>query len=34
MAGYRPDIAPHVAAVIRHLPPEIKRAVKAVSRAL
>ncbi len=34
MAGYRPDIAPHVAEVIRHLPPEIKRGVKAAIRAL
>ena len=34
MAGYRPDIAPHVAEVIRHLPPEVKRGIKAVIRAL
>ena len=34
MAGYRPDIPPHVAEVIRHLPPEVKRGVKAAIRAL
>lgn len=34
MAGYRPDISPHVAEVIRHLPPEVKRGVKAAIRAL
>jgi mRNA interferase RelE/StbE len=34
MAGYRPDIAPHVAEVIRHLPPEVKRGIKAAIRAL
>ncbi len=34
MAGYRPNIAPHVAEVIRHLPPEVKRGVKAAIRAL
>jgi mRNA interferase RelE/StbE len=34
MAGYRPDIPPHVADVIRHLPPEVKRGVKAAIRAL
>jgi len=34
MAGYRPDIPPHVADVIRNLPPEVKRAVKAAIRAL
>jgi len=34
MAGFRPDIPYHVADVIRHLPPEIKRAVKAALRAI
>ena len=34
MAGYRPDIPPHVADVIRGLPPEVKRGVKAAIRAL
>jgi mRNA interferase RelE/StbE len=34
MAGYRPDIPPHVADVIRKLPPEVKRGVKAAIRAL
>lgn len=34
MAGYRPDIPPHVAEVIRSLPPEVKRGVKATIRAL
>jgi mRNA interferase RelE/StbE len=34
MAGYRPDIAPHVAEVIRHLPPDVKRGIKAAIRAL
>jgi len=34
MAGRRPDIPPHVAAVIRGLPPEVKRGVKAAIRAL
>jgi len=28
-AGYRPDIPPHVAEVIRHLPPDVKRGIKA-----
>jgi mRNA interferase RelE/StbE len=34
MAGYRPDIPPRIADVIRHLPPEVKRGVKAALRAL
>lgn len=34
MAGYRPDIPPHVAEVIRHCPPEVKRGIKAALRAL
>lgn len=34
MPDCRPDIAPHVAEVIRRLPPEVKRGVKAAIRAL
>jgi mRNA interferase RelE/StbE len=34
MAVYRPDILPHVAQLIRHLPPELKRSVKQVIRSL
>ena len=34
MAGYRPDIPSHVAEVIRHLPPEVKRGIKAAIQAL
>lgn len=34
MAGYRPDLPPHVAEVIRDLPPEVKRGIKAAIRAL
>jgi mRNA interferase RelE/StbE len=34
MAGYRPDIPPHVAEVLQHLPPDVKRGVKAAIRAL
>ena len=34
MVGYRPDIPPHVADVIRNLPPEVKRGVKTAIRAL
>lgn len=34
MAGYRPDIPPHVGDVIRHLPPDVKRSVKLAIRAL
>ena len=34
MTTYRPDIPPHVAEVIRHLPPEVKRGVKGAIRAL
>jgi len=33
-AAFRPDIPPHVAEVIRHLPPDLKRSVKAALRAL
>jgi len=31
---YRPDIPPHVAEVVRKLPPEVKRAVRNAVRAL
>jgi mRNA interferase RelE/StbE len=34
MAVYRPDIPPHVAQSIRHLPPELKRSVKEALRSL
>ncbi|MGH8623142.1 MAG: type II toxin-antitoxin system RelE family toxin [Burkholderiales bacterium] len=34
MAGYRPEIPPGVAEIIRHLPPEVKRGIKAALRAL
>ena len=34
MAGYRPDIPPHVAEFIRHLPPDLKRSIKQALRAL
>ncbi len=34
MAGYRPDIPPHVIEVIRHLPPDVKRSVKQALRSL
>lgn len=34
MAVFRPDIPPHVAQVIRHLPPDLKRSVKQAIRAL
>jgi len=34
MAVFRPDIPPHVAQVIRHLAPDIKRSVKQALRAL
>ena len=34
MSGHRPDIPPHVAEIIRHLPPDVKRGVKAAIRAL
>jgi hypothetical protein len=32
MAVYRPDIPPHVAEVIRHLVPDVKRSVKQALR--
>ena len=34
MAVFRPDIPPHVAEVVRHLAPDIKRSVKQALRAL
>ena len=34
MAGYRPEIPPGVAEAIRHLPPDVKRGIKAALRAL
>ena len=34
MAVYRPDIAPHVAEIVRHLPPDVKRSVKQGIRSL
>ncbi len=34
MAAFRPDIPPHVAEVIRHFPPDLKRSIKAAIRAL
>jgi hypothetical protein len=33
MAVYRPDIPPHVAQLIRRLPPELKRSVKQALRS-
>ena len=34
MAVYRPDIAPHVAEIVRFLPPDVKRSVKQGIRSL
>jgi len=34
MAVYRPDIPTHVAGIIRHLPPDVKRGIKQAFRAL
>ena len=34
MAVYRPDIPPHIAEVIRHLPPELKRGIKQALETL
>jgi len=34
MAVYRPDIPPHVAEILRHLPPNLKRSVKQALRLL
>jgi mRNA interferase RelE/StbE len=34
MTVFRPNIPPHVAAYIRHLPPDVKRGVRQALRAL
>lgn len=34
MPAFRLDIPPHVADIIRHLPPDLKRAVKGALQAL
>ncbi len=34
MAVFRPDIPPHVADLISHLPPDLKRSVRQALRAL
>ena len=34
MAVYRPDIPPHVAEMIRHLPPELRQSIKRAVRSL
>jgi mRNA interferase RelE/StbE len=34
MAAYRPDIPPHVAEIVRHLPPDLKRSIKQALRSL
>ena len=34
MAVYRPDIPPHVADIVRHLPPELKHSIKQAVRTL
>lgn len=34
MVPYRPDIPPHIAETIRHLPPDIKQSVKSALRLL
>jgi mRNA interferase RelE/StbE len=34
MSRFRPDIPPHVAEVVRRLPPEIKAGVRSAIRAL
>jgi mRNA interferase RelE/StbE len=34
MAAYRPDIPTHVAEIIRHLPPDVKRSVEQTLRSL
>ena len=34
MPAYRLDIPPHVAEIIRHLPPELKRPIKSSLEAL
>jgi len=34
MAVCRPDIPPHVAEILRHLPPDVKRSIKQALRSL
>jgi mRNA interferase RelE/StbE len=34
MAAYRPNIPTHVAEIIRHLPPDVKRSIKQALRSL
>lgn len=34
MAAYRPDIPPHVAEIVQHSPPELKRSIKQALRSL
>jgi mRNA interferase RelE/StbE len=34
MAVYRPDLPPHVAEIVRHLPPDIKRSITQALRFL
>jgi mRNA interferase RelE/StbE len=34
VAVYRPDIPPHVAEIVRHLPPELKRSIKLAVQSL
>ena len=34
MAVYRPDIPPHVAEIVRHLPPDLKRSIRQALRSL
>ena len=34
MSAWRIDLPPHVAEVVRHLPPEVKQAVKSALRSI
>ena len=34
MAIFQPDIPPHVAEIIRHLPPDVKHSIRQALRAL
>ena len=34
MAAYRPDIPPHVAEIVRRLPPELRRGIKQALQSL
>jgi mRNA-degrading endonuclease RelE of RelBE toxin-antitoxin system len=34
VAVYRPDIPPHIAEIVRHLPPELKGGIKQALRTL